>query len=70
MPLEINGMPFFAAPATRIDGFPAAITTDLGIGNDLSDKGTGLGFLKPWTQEEIENVAARAATIVDPSRRA
>jgi hypothetical protein len=68
MPLEVNGMPFFNAPATRIDGFPAAITTDLGIGNDLSDK--GIGFLKPWTQDEIEAVAARAATIVDPSRRA
>jgi hypothetical protein len=70
MPLEILGMPFFSAPATRIDGFPAAITTDLGVDNDLSDKGTGLGFLKPWSQDEIEAVAARAATIVDPSRRA
>ena len=70
MPLDILGQPFFAAPATRIDGFPAAITTDLGIDNDLSDKGTGLGFLKPWSQDEIEEVAARAAMIVDPARRA
>ena len=70
MPLEVNGMPFFAAPVTRIDGFPAAITTDLGIENDLSDRGTGIGFLKPWTQDAIEAVAARAAAIVDPARRA
>ncbi len=70
MPLEILSQPFFNAPATRIDGFPAAITTDLGIDNDLSDRGTGLGFLKPWSQDDIEATAARAAAIVDPSRRA
>jgi hypothetical protein len=70
MPLEVNGMPFFTAPATRIDGFPVALTTDLGIRNDLSDKGTGLGFLKVWTQDEIEAVAARANKLVDPARRA
>jgi hypothetical protein len=70
MPLEIIGMPFFTAPATRIDGFPAAITGDLGIDNDLSDKGTGLGFTKPWSQDEIEEVAARAVALVSPSRRA
>jgi hypothetical protein len=70
MPLEILGQPFFNAPATRIDGFPAAVTSDLGIGNDLSDKGTGLGFLKVWNQDDIEAAAARATTLVDPSRRA
>jgi hypothetical protein len=70
MPLEVNGQQFFSAPATRIDGFPAAITSDLGVANDLSDKGTGLGFLKVWNQDEIEEAAARATALVDPSRRA
>lgn len=68
MSLESIAPEFFTAPPTRIDGFPAAITTDLGIANDLSDKGTGIGFDKPWTQATIDSVAARAATLVDPSR--
>ena len=70
MPLEILGSQFFTAPVTRIDGFPAAITSDMGIQNDLSDKGTGLGLNKPWSQDEIEAVAARAAATVDHARRA
>jgi hypothetical protein len=69
MPLEPYGQEFFAAPSTRIDGFPAAITTDIGIDNDMSDKGTGIGLSKPWTQEEIDEAAARTALWVDPSRR-
>jgi hypothetical protein len=68
MPLEPYGQEFFKAPSTRIDGFPAAITTDMGIDNDLSDKGTGIGLSKPWTQAEIEEAAARTAVGLDPSR--
>ncbi len=70
MPLDILGPQFFSAPATRIDGFPAAVTSDLGVDNDLSDKGTGIGFTKPWSQDELEEVAARAAAPVNPARRA
>jgi len=57
------------APAAKIDGFPVAVTVDLGIGNDLSDMGTGIDGNKNWTQREIETAAARALTLVDPSRR-
>jgi len=69
MPLDVLGPQFYDAPPTRIDGFPAAITTDLSIDNDLSDKGTGIGLSRPWEQSEIDAVAARTALFVDPSRR-
>ncbi len=68
MSLESLAPQFFTAPPTKIDGIPAAITTDLGIHNDLSDRGTGIGFDKPWTQEQIDSVAARAANNVTPDR--
>ncbi|MGD0473475.1 MAG: hypothetical protein ABSB70_09670 [Candidatus Velthaea sp.] len=68
MSLESIAPQFFTAPPTKIDGIPAAITTDLGIHNDLSDRGTGIGFDKPWTQEQIDSVAARAANNVTPDR--
>jgi hypothetical protein len=35
----------------------------------MSDKGTGIGLSKPWTQAEIDEAAARTALWVDPSRR-
>jgi hypothetical protein len=66
--LESIAPQFYAAPSTKIDGIPAAITSDLGIANDLSDRGTGIGFDKPWTQEQIESVGARAALNVAPER--
>jgi hypothetical protein len=69
MPLEIHAPQFFAAPQAKIDGFPAAITTDLAIDNDLSDKGTGVGSDKPWSQEEIEIAAARTTLRVEADRR-
>jgi len=68
MSLESIAPQFFTAPPTKIDGIPAAVTSDLGIANDLSDRGTGIGFDKPWTQEQIDSVAARAALLVDPAR--
>jgi len=57
------------APAAKIDGFPVAVTVDLGIGNDLSDMGTGIDGNKNWTQREMEIAANRALKLVDPSRR-
>jgi hypothetical protein len=68
MSLESIAPQFFLAPTTKIDGIPAAVTSDLGIFNDLSDRGTGIGFDKPWTQEQIEAVGARAAKLVSPDR--
>jgi hypothetical protein len=68
MSLESIAPEIFAAPPTKIDGIPAAVTSDLGIANDLSDRGTGIGFDKPWTQEQIDMVAERAARLVSPDR--
>jgi hypothetical protein len=68
MALESIAPQFFTAPQVKIDGIPAAVTTDLGIYNDLSDRGTGIGFDKPWTQEQINSVAERAAHLVTPDR--
>ncbi len=68
MSLESLAPQFFTAPPTKIDGIPAAVTSDLGIANDLSDRGTGIGFDKPWTQAQIDSVAARAAQNVSPGR--
>jgi hypothetical protein len=68
MSLDSLAPQFFAAPPTKIDGIPAAVTTDLGIHNDLSDRGTGIGFDKPWTQEQIDSVAERAALLVSKDR--
>ncbi len=68
MSLESIAPQFFTPPPTKIDGIPAAVTSDLGIANDLSDRGTGIGFDKPWTQEQIDSVAERAARLVDPNR--
>ncbi len=68
MSLESLAPQFFTAPVTKIDGIPAAVTSDLGIANDLSDRGTGIGFDKPWTQDQIDSVAARAARLVNPDR--
>ncbi len=68
MSLESIAPVFFTPPSTKIDGIPAAVTSDLGIANDLSDRGTGIGFDKPWTQEQIESVGARAALLVSPDR--
>jgi hypothetical protein len=68
MALESIAPQFFTAPPTKIDGISAAVTTDLGIANDLSDRGTGIGFDKPWTQAQIDSVAQRAARLVSPDR--
>jgi len=68
MSLESIAPEFFAPPPTLIDGIPAAVTVDLAVGNDLSDMGTGIGFDKPWTQESLNAAAARAASLLDPSR--
>jgi hypothetical protein len=68
MSLESIAPQFYNAPPTKIDGIPAAVTSDLGIYNDLSDRGTGIGFDKPWTQEQIDSVAARAAILVSADR--
>lgn len=68
MSLESIAPQFFNAPPVKIDGIPAAVTTDLGIANDLSDRGTGIGFDKPWTQAQIDSVAERAARLVSPDR--
>jgi hypothetical protein len=68
MALEALAPQFFAAPPTKIDGIPAAVTSDLAIFNDLSDRGTGMGFDKPWSQSQIDSVAARAARLVSPDR--
>lgn len=68
MSLESLAPQFFVAPQVKIDGIPAAVTTDLGIANDLSDRGTGIGFDKPWTQMQIDAVAERAALLVSPDR--
>ncbi len=59
------------APSVKVDGFPVAITADLSVGRDLSDKGTGIGDSRGWTQSEIEAAANRAAAVIkahDPSR--
>jgi hypothetical protein len=68
MSLESIAPQFFTAPLVKIDGIPAAVTSDLGIANDLSDRGTGIGFDKPWTQTQIESVAERAALRVSSER--
>jgi hypothetical protein len=68
MSLESLAPQFFTAPPTKIDGIPAAVTSDLGIANDLSDRGTGIGFDKPWTQTQIDSVAERAALLVSSER--
>ncbi len=68
MALEALAPQFFTAPPTKIDGIPAAVTSDLAIFNDLSDRGTGIGFDKPWSQSQIDSVAARAAQLVDADR--
>jgi hypothetical protein len=68
MSLESIAPQFFTAPPTKIDGIPVAVTSDLGIYNDLSDRGTGIGFDKPWTQEQIDSVAERATVLVDKER--
>jgi hypothetical protein len=66
--LESIAPQFFTAPPTKIDGIPAAVTTDLSIYNDLSDRGTGIGFDKPWSQAQIDSVGERAARFVSPDR--
>jgi hypothetical protein len=66
MSLESHAPQFFAAPPTKIDGFPAAVTVDLGY--DMSDKGTGIGFDKPWNQATINMAAARTAKFVAKNR--
>jgi hypothetical protein len=68
MSLESIAPEFFAAPTTKIDGIPVAVTSDLSIFDDLSDRGTGIGFDKPWTQAQIEMVGKRAARLVSPDR--
>ncbi|GAC1433381.1 MAG: hypothetical protein NVSMB5_27040 [Candidatus Velthaea sp.] len=68
MSLESIAPQFFAAPPVKIDGFPAAITVDLEIANDLSDRGTGIGFDKPWSQSQINAVAERTARGVEARR--
>jgi hypothetical protein len=68
MSLESVAPQFFTAPPAKIDGIPVAITTDLGIANDLSDRGTGIGFDKPWTQAQIDSVAERATRLVSADR--
>lgn len=68
MSLESIAPEFFTAPPVKIDGIPAAVTSDLSIGNDLSDRGTGIGFDKPWTQAQIDSVAERSARLVSPDR--
>jgi hypothetical protein len=68
MSLESIAPQFFTAPPTKIDGIPAAVTSDLAIYNDLSDRGTGIGFDKPWTQAQIDSVAERAAILVPADR--
>ncbi len=68
MSLESIAPVFFTAPTTQIDGIPAAVTSDLSIGNDLSDRGTGIGFDRPWTQSQIDLVAERAGRLVSADR--
>jgi hypothetical protein len=68
MSLESIAPQFFNAPPIKIDGISVAVTSDLGIWNDLSDRGTGIGFDKPWTQDLIDQVAERAAGFVHPDR--
>ncbi|GAC1402484.1 MAG: hypothetical protein NVSMB64_02450 [Candidatus Velthaea sp.] len=68
MSLESIAPQFFKAPPVKIDGFPAAVTVDLAIENDLSDRGTGIGFDKPWSQAQIDAVAERAARGVEGGR--
>lgn len=68
MALESRAPQFFTAPPVKIDGIPVAVTVDLGIYNDLSDRGTGIGFDKPWSQEQLDSVAERAVVLVSPDR--
>ncbi len=68
MSLESIAPEFFDAPRVKIDGIPVAVTSDLSIYNDLSDRGTGIGFDKPWTQAQIDAVAERATVLVTPDR--
>jgi hypothetical protein len=68
MSLESLAPQFFTAPPTKIDGIPAAVTSDLEVWNDLSDRGTGIGFDKVWTQAQLDSVAERAALLVAPDR--
>jgi hypothetical protein len=68
MALEVRGPQFFSAPPVKIDGIPVAVTGDLSIFNDLSDRGTGIGFDKPWSQEQIDAVAERATRLVSADR--
>lgn len=56
------------APRIIIDGFPVAVTSDLGYANDTSDMGTGVAERRAWTQDELERIARRARLGVTPER--
>jgi hypothetical protein len=53
---------------TVIDGFPVAVTSDMGFADDASDMGTGVAERRRWTQSELERFARRARLGVTPDR--
>jgi hypothetical protein len=55
-------------PSLIVDGFPVAVTSDLGYANDTSDMGTGVARRRAWTQGELDRIARRARLGVSPSR--
>lgn len=57
-----------SAPSLIIDGFPVAVTSDMGYANDTSDMGTGVAERRAWTQAELERIARRARLGVTASR--
>jgi hypothetical protein len=57
-----------APSATVIDGFPVAVTSDMGFADDTSDMGTGVAERRAWTQGELERIARRARLGVTADR--
>ncbi|BDE06797.1 hypothetical protein WPS_20730 [Vulcanimicrobium alpinum] len=53
--------PALKAPSTRVDGFPVAVTSDVGVRGRVSDMGTGTGYQRRWTQASLDAAADAAA---------
>jgi hypothetical protein len=54
--------------STIIDGFPVAVTSDMGFMDDASDMGTGVAERRAWTQGELERFTRRARLGVAAAR--
>jgi hypothetical protein len=68
MPLEsdppLYAPPQLDPPKVKVDGFPVAVTSDVGVKWEMSDMGTGSGYQRRWTQEKLE-AAAELAVLGD-----